>query len=137
MYDINNKSICLDFCIVYIFVVCDLQQLKTRTMEVFSPSVAPQGQQGQENAGNPPPSISSSSTSNLNGPSGSGSLLNSTTTSASSSTSTAAAFAAAIDSKKPPSWQLDLTMEKLRQKANQLKPLSEISKNIRMTLAVI
>ena len=50
--------------------------------------------------------------------------------------SMAAAFAAAIEAERPPSWQLDLMMEKLRQKSNQLKPLGETSKNIRMALQV-
>lgn len=37
---------------------------------------------------------------------------------------------------KPPKWQLDLLMEKLRQKSAQLKPLGDTSKNIRQALMV-
>ncbi len=37
---------------------------------------------------------------------------------------------------KPPKWQLDLLMEKLRQKSVQLKPLVDTSKNIRQALMV-
>lgn len=40
------------------------------------------------------------------------------------------------EGEKPPKWQLDLLMEKLRQKSVQLKPLVDTSKNIRQALMV-
>ncbi|CAG7730297.1 unnamed protein product, partial [Allacma fusca] len=44
-------------------------------------------------------------------------------------------FLAAAEGERPPSWQMDLIMEKLRQKSNQLKPLGETAKNIRAALS--
>jgi len=41
------------------------------------------------------------------------------------------------ENNKPEQWQLDLLMEKLRQKSSMLKPLVDTSKNIRQALMVI
>jgi len=45
-------------------------------------------------------------------------------------------FGPDVDNEKSPRWQLDLMMEKLRQKSSLAKPLAETAKNIRAALTV-